>query len=81
MVNCGGALEQITIPPASNDYLSTRTTFNDTINKTLENENNDTDYLVSALHALSNHIFNDNGKNYSKLVLQRDYKICREFKF
>ena len=78
MTNCGGALEQITVPPASNDYLSTRTTFNDTINKTLENENNDTDYLISALRALSNHVFNDNGKNYSKLDLPRDYKICRE---
>ena len=33
----------------------------------LENENNDTDYLITALHALSNHHFNENGKNYAKL--------------
>ena len=78
MKNCAGALEQITVPPTSNEYLSNKTTFADTINKTLENENNDTDYLVSALHSLGNHLFNENGKNYSKLDLPKVYKLCKD---
>ena len=78
MKNCAGALEQITVPPASNEYLSNKTTFGDTMNKTLENENNDTDYLVSALHSLGNHLFNEAGKNYSKLDLPKVYKLCKD---
>ena len=76
MKNCGKALEQITIPPASNEYLSNKTTFGDVMNKTLENENNDTDYFISALHSLGNHFF-ENGENYSKIDLLRVYNICK----
>ena len=78
MKNCGEALEQITVPPSSNEYLANKTTFGDTMNKTLENENNDTDYLITGLHALSNHLFNENGKNYAKLDLPKVYKLCKD---
>jgi len=78
MNNCAGTLEQITVPPSSNEYLANRTDFGDTINRTLENENNEPDYLVSALHALSNHLFNENGKNYDKLDLPQTYRLLKE---
>ena len=77
MKNCGESLEQITVPPSSNEYLANKTTFGDTINKTLENENNEPDYLISALHALGNHLA-ENGKNYSKLDLPKIYKLCKD---
>jgi len=78
MQNCAETLEQITVPPVSNEFLSTNTQFIDTINKTLDIENNDSDYMLSALHALSNHVYKDNGKNYDKLDLPETYKICHE---
>ena len=77
MKNNAQCLEQITVPQTSNDYLATKTTFGDTINKTLENENNDIEYLKSASHALSNHLLAENGKNYSKIDLPKNYRICK----
>ena len=77
MKNCGEALEQITVPLSSNEYLSTRTAFSDTMTKTLENENNDSDYLITGLHALSNYLFKESGKNYSKLDLPQAYNLCK----
>ena len=77
MNNCAGALEQITLPPASNEFLANNTKFGDTMNKTLENENNDEDYLVTALHALSNHLTNNNGRN-PKVDMQKTYKLLKE---
>ena len=81
MQNCAETLEIITVPPASNDYLSSKTTFSDTMNKTLENENNDLQYLKSALHAVSNHLYAQNGKNYSKLDLPNNQNIIQILKF
>ena len=78
MQNCAETLEQITVPPISNEFLATNTQFSDTINKTLDNENNDSDYMLSALRALSNHVYKDNGKNYDKLDLPETYRICHE---
>ena len=78
MSNCAGALEQITVPISSNEYLANKTSFAETISKTLENENNEPDYLISALHALSNYLFNESGKNYSKLDLPEVYKLLKE---
>lgn len=78
--NCAGTLEQITVPPSSGEYLSNKTNFGDTINKSLENANNnkDPDYINSVLRALSNYVYNENGKNYSKLDLPLLYKILKE---
>ena len=78
MSNCAGALEQITVPISSNEYLANKTSFAEIISKTLENENNEPDYLISALHALSNYLFNESGKNYSKLDLPEVYKLLKE---
>ena len=77
MNNCAGALEQIALPPASNEFLANNTKFGDTMNKTLENENNDEDYLVTALHALSNHLTNNNGRN-PKVDMQKTYKLLKD---
>ena len=59
MKYCGGTLDQITSAPHTNEFLSTNTTFSDTITKTIENENNELDYMITALHALGNHLFSD----------------------
>ena len=77
MKNCAGTLDQITVPPDSNEFLANKTTFGDTMNNTLENENNDRDYVITALHSLGNHLFTENGKNYSKLDLPRLYKLLK----
>ena len=78
MKNCSGTLEQITVPPASNEYLASQTNFGETINKTLENDKNDEDYLISALKALSNHLVDNSGPNYSKLNLEKTYKLLKD---
>ena len=77
MKNCAGTLEQITVPPQSNEFLANKTTFGDTMNNTLENENNDNDYIITSLHSLGNHLYNENGKNYAKLDLPRLYKLLK----
>ena len=77
MKNCGEIMEQITIPPTSNDFLSNKTNFADTITTTLGNQNNDSDYLIIALNALSNYLFDEYGKNYSKLDLPKVYDLLK----
>ena len=78
MKNCAQALEQITVPPSSNEYLANKTNFGDTMNKTLENENNEPEYLISGLHSLGNYLYQESGKNYSKLDLPELYKLCKD---
>ena len=78
MKNCSQALEQITVPPSSNEYLANKTNFGDTMNKTLENENNEPEYLISGLHSLGNYLYQESGKNYSKLDLPELYKLCKD---
>ena len=73
-----GTLDQITVAPTSNEFLAKRTTFGDTISKTLENDNNDNDYLLTALHTLGNYLFNESGPNYSKLDLAKTYNLLHE---
>ena len=73
--HCSGTLEQIIVPPASNKNLASQTGFGETINKTLENDKNDENYLISALKALSNHLINNSGPNYSKLDLEKTYRL------
>ena len=73
-----GTLDQITVAPTSNEFLAKKTTFGDTISKTLENNNNDTDYLLTALHSLGNYLFNENGPNYSKLDLAKTFNLLHE---
>ena len=73
-----GTLDQITVAPTSNEFLAKRTTFGDTVSKTLENDNNDNDYLLTALHALGNYLFNESGPNYSKLDLAKTYNLLHE---
>ena len=77
MKNCAGTLEQITVPPKSNEFLANKTTFGDTMNNTLENDNNDNNFINTSLHALGNHLYTENGKNYSKLDLPRLYKLLK----
>ena len=38
MKNCAGTLDQITVPPNSNEFLANKTNYGDTMNKTLEND-------------------------------------------
>ena len=75
MRNNAQCQEQITLPPASNDYLANKTNFGDTINKTLENDDNEPEYLKSASHALANHLVN--GNTISKIDVPKNYKICK----
>lgn len=77
MKNCAGTMDQITVPPDSNEFLANKTAFGDTMNKTLENDNNDKDFVVTSLHSLGNHLYSENGKNYSKLDLPRLYKLLK----
>ena len=77
MQNCAGTLDQITVPPTSNEYLASKTNYADTMNKTLENDKNDKDYAVTSLHSLGNHLYTQNGKNYSKLDLPRLYNLLK----
>ena len=77
MKNCAGTMEQITVPPSSNEFLANKTNFNDTMNKTLENDNNDKDFIETSLHSLGNHLYSENGKNYSKLDLPRLYNLLK----
>ena len=78
MKYCGGTLDQITSAPHTNEFLSTNTTFSDTITKTIENENNELDYMITALHALGNHLFSDEIKNWDNLDLEKIYKLLHE---
>ena len=77
MKNCAGTLDQITVPPNSNEFLANKTNYGDTMNKTLENDNNEKDYIVTSLHSLGNHLYDENGKNYAKLDLPRLYKLLK----
>ena len=77
MQNCAGTLDQITVPPESNEYLANKTNYLDTMNKTLENDKNDKDYAETSLHSLGNHLYTDNGKNYSKLDIPRLYDLLK----
>ena len=77
MKNCAGTMDQITVPPDSNEFLANNTNFGETMNKTLENDNNDKDFVVTSLHSLGNHLYSENGKNYSKLDLPRLYKLLK----
>ena len=77
MKNCVGTMDQITVPPASNEFLANKTNFNDVIDKTLENDNNDKDFIETSLHSLGNHLYSENGKNYSKLDLPRLYNLLK----
>ena len=70
-------MDQITVPPSSNEFLANKTNFNDTMNKTLENDNNDKDFIETSLHSLGNHLYSENGKNYSKLDLPRLYNLLK----
>ena len=78
MKYCGGTLDQITSAPHTNEFLSTNTTFSDTITKTVENENNELDYMITALHALGNHLFSDEIKNWDNLDLEKIYNLLHE---
>ena len=71
-------LDQITVAPDSNEFLAKKTTFMDTITKTLQNENNDVDSLLTGLHSLGNYLFNENGPNYSKLDLEKTYQLLHD---
>ena len=51
MQNCAGTLDQITVPPESNEYLANKTTYLDTMNKTLKNDKNDKNYTETSLHS------------------------------
>ena len=73
-----GTLDQITVAPDSNEFLARKTSFSDTITKTLENDNNDIDILLTALHSLGNYLFNENGPNYSKLDLSKIYELLHD---
>ena len=57
MSNSIGTLEEVTTNENSIDYLSNKTPFGETILKTLENENNDLDYILTALNALNNYLY------------------------
>ena len=73
-----GTLDQITEAPKSNEFLSTSTTFSDTITKTIGNEKNDIDYMITALHALGNHLSSEENKELDKLDLQNIYSMLKE---
>ena len=77
MKHCAGIFGQVTVLPNSNEYLANNTDLGNNINKTLENGNNEPDYLISSLYVLSNHLFNENGQNYDKLNLP-NYKLLKE---
>ena len=70
-----GTLDQITVAPDSNEFLAKKTSFGDTITKTLQNDINDKKYLLTGLHSLGNYLFNENGSNYSKLDLPKIYEL------
>ena len=73
-----GTIDQITVHPTSNEFLAKKTTFGDTITKTLQNDKNDTDSLLTGLHSLNNYLYNENGPNYSKLDLAKTYNLLHE---
>ncbi|MBR4619254.1 MAG: hypothetical protein IKO49_08120, partial [Bacilli bacterium] len=73
-----GTIDQITVAPSSNEYLARKTNFGDTITKALQNDKNDEDFLLTALHSLGNYLFNENGPNYSKLDLPKTYELLRQ---
>ena len=77
MKNCASTMDQITVPPDSNEFLANKTNFNDTMNKTLENDKNEKEFVVTSLHSLGNHLYSENGKNYTKLDLPRLYKLLK----
>ena len=73
-----GTLDQLTVAPVSNEYLAKKTTFGDTITKALQNDNNDTDLLLTGLHSLGNYLYKENGPNYSKLDLPKTYELLHD---
>ena len=73
-----GTIDQITVAPTSNEFLAKKTTFGDTITKTLQNDNNDSENLLTGLHSLGNYLFSENGPNYSKLDLAKTYNLLHE---
>ena len=73
-----GTLDQITVAPDSNEFLSKKTSFGDTIARTLQNDINDKKYLLTGLHSLGNYLYNESGNNYSKLDLPKIYELLQE---
>ena len=73
-----GTLDQITVAPDSNEFLSKKTSFGDTIARTLQNDINDKKYLLTGLHSLGNYLYSESGNNYSKLDLPKIYELLQE---
>ena len=70
-----GTLNRITVAPDSNEFLAKKTSFGDTIIKSLENDNNDIEFLLTALQSFGNYLSNENGQNYSKLDVPKTYEL------
>ena len=73
-----GTIDQISVAPDSNEFLAKKTSFVDTLIKTLQNDINDKKYLLTGLHSLGNYLFNENGPNYSKLDLPKIYELLHD---
>ena len=79
MKNSINSLDQITKLPKANIYLK-KNNFDEIINKTLKNENNEIDYIIIALHTLGNyHIPKEKNENISKNILEELHQILQSF--
>ena len=66
MMNCINFLDIITTIPEANNYISSNTSFNKYIILAIQNDNNDNNFLIVALHCLGNYILSEAGDNFLK---------------
>ena len=79
MKNSINSLEQISTISKANIYLNKKN-FDEIINKTLKNENNEVDYILIALHTIGNyHSPKEKNDNISKNILEELYHLLQSF--
>ena len=77
MMNSIKYLDKITSDPEVNKYISSNTSFNSYIVISIKNENNDNNYLVTALHCFGNYLLSEAGKSFLRTKLVDIYQLLK----
>ena len=77
MMNCINYLDSITSIPEVNKYLTSNTFFNSYIVSSIQNENNDNNYLVVALHCFGNYLLSEAGISFLKSKVIDIYQLLK----
>ena len=77
MMNCIYYLDCITTIPDVNKYLSTNTSFNRYLMISIQNENNDNNFIVIALHCFGNYLMSEASSTFLKTKLVEIYQLLK----